>query len=487
VIPIGEVIARLRSFGLLVRAVPATDLEVAGISDDSRDVRAGDLYCAVRGHVHDGHDYLKDAAEAGAVAALVEARVAGVDLPQIEVADSRRAASIAAQLVYGDPARGLRLVGVTGTNGKTTTVHLARHVLSRRRRVGSLGTLGAVAPTGAQTPTPLTTPGPVEFARRLAELREAGADCVVAEVSSHALAQGRVDGAKFDVAVFTNLSRDHLDYHADFDAYRAAKLRLADLLDADGVLVVNADEAAWSPLLARERVVRFGLDAEAEYAVRGAIETTGRGTSWTLVTPEGAARVELPLLGEFNVANALAAAAVAATLGLTAAEIAEALSTAPPVPGRLEVLAESPLVLRDYAHTPDALRRALEAVRPFVTGRLIVVFGCGGDRDPGKRPLMGRAAAEGADLAIVTSDNPRTEPPEGIVAAIVPGVGDAPHEVIVDRREAIARALELAGPNDAVLLAGKGHETYQVVGTERRPFDEAVIVGELLGEREAGA
>jgi UDP-N-acetylmuramoyl-L-alanyl-D-glutamate--2,6-diaminopimelate ligase len=291
-----------------------------------------------------------------------------------------------------------------------------------------------------------------------------------------------VDGVTFDVGVFTNLSRDHLDYHTDFEEYRTAKMRLADLVSAGGTLVVNADEAAWSALTRKGRTVSYGLKAEGDYRARD-MTLAANGTSWTLVTPGGEAVVDLPLLGEFNVSNALAAAAVAGAFGFDAPTIARALSDVPPVPGRLEVLSQSPLVLRDYAHTPEALRRAMAALRPFVPGRLIVVFGCGGDRDPGKRPMMGQVAARGADYSIVTSDNPRTEAPEAIIEDILPGVGDAAHEIMVDRRAAIARALDITGKDDAVLLAGKGHENYQVIGQERRPFDEKVIVDQLMSDR----
>jgi UDP-N-acetylmuramoyl-L-alanyl-D-glutamate--2,6-diaminopimelate ligase len=479
VIPIRDILARLESFGLLATTGPATDLAVAGISDDSRKVRAGDLYVAIRGYIDDGHRHLKDAAEAGAAAALIETPSPELNLPQFRVSDGRRAAAIAASVVFGDPADRLSLVGVTGTNGKTTTVHIARHLLATRMPTASIGTLGVVTASGDWETTQLTTPGPIEFQRRLAGLEQSGAECVVAEVSSHALAQHRVDGASFDVGVFTNLSRDHLDYHADFDEYRDTKRRLADLVASNGSLVVNGDEPAWSSLLSDGRCLRYGLVADADYAARD-VRMGERGSSWTLVAPDAEIEVTLPLPGEFNVHNALAAVGVTAAFDFDLGMTSDALATVPAVPGRLEVIADSPLVLRDYAHTPDALRRALAALRPLVKGRLIVVFGCGGDRDPGKRPLMGEAAAEGADYSIVTSDNPRGEPPEAIVAEIVPGLGAADHEVIVDRRAAIARSLEIAGISDAVLLAGKGHEDYQVVGDEKRPFDEAVIVEEFL-------
>lgn len=481
-IPISALARHLEAKGLLASPVPDAPVGVTGISDDSRLVQPGDLYCAIRGHNEDGHRYLSDAARAGATAALVEAPEEGLELTQIEVTDSRRAAAIAAQVVFGNPTRDMMLVGVTGTNGKTTTALLARHVLSQEEPTAALGTLGAIAPAGDLSPTELTTPGPVAFARILADLKATGARRIVLEVSSHALTQHRVDGVEFDVAVFTNLSRDHLDYHTDFEDYSSAKSRLAGLVKRDGHLIVNADEPAWRALSSPARITRFGLEADAEYRAFD-IRHTPRGSEWTLATPEGEAAVKLPLLGDFNISNALAAAAIGGVFGLDASDLAAALTSAPPVPGRLEVLSHEPLVIRDYAHSPAALRSVLATTRKLADGRLIVVFGCGGERDRGKRPLMGQAAAEGADYSIVTSDNPRRENSAAIIAEILPGMGDADLETIEDRRAAIARALQMAGKDDLVLLAGKGHETYQIVGDEKLPFDEAVIVAELSGGR----
>lgn len=475
---IGDIVARLEAEGLLADAGNVGGVVVRGISDDSRRVEPGDLYCAIRGHVHDGHDFLKRAAGAGATAALVESPEPGLPIPQIRTTDSRRATSVAAHLVFGDPAAAMRLVGVTGTNGKTTTVQLTRQLLQARFATGSIGTLGVTAPSGRNEPISLTTPGPVEFARRLAWLRAEGANAVVAEISSHALAQERVAGAAFDVGVFTNLSRDHLDYHTSMDEYRAVKHRLAELVSADGVLVVNAEDPAWEALDLDPRSVRYGRVGGADYVARD-IQVGPTGSSWVLVTPVGELRVELPLIGGFNISNALAAVAVAGELGLGLEEIGAGLEGLDGVPGRLEVLARSPLVLRDYAHTPEALRRALECLRPLTRGRLIVVFGCGGDRDRGKRPLMGEVAAELSDHVIVTTDNPRHEDPAAIIDEILPGLRGVSHERIEDRRKAIAQALALATDDDVVLLAGKGHETHQIVGDERRPFDEARIVDRL--------
>ena len=474
-------IERLDDTGLLAGSRPDVDLGVTGIADDSRRVEQGMVFCAWQGTARDSHDFIPRAIAAGAVAVIGE-RAIDVAVPQIVVRDGRRAAAVAASLVYGDPQNDLVLVGVTGTNGKTTTAWLMRHVLSAHWPSASLGTLGAVLErgqivSGSET---LTTPGPVELAATLRALVDRGVRALAMEASSHALHQGRMQALRFDAGVFTNLSRDHLDYHGTEEAYLEAKLHLEDLLREDGWAIANADDRAWDSLGAKgARLLRFGIHHDANVTARD-LEIDGRGAHFRLETPNGAVHVSLPLLGAYNVSNALAAAAVGVALDFTPEEIAHQLETTPQVPGRLEQLTVLPCpVLRDYAHTPDALERALATLRPLTDGRVIVVFGAGGDRDRGKRPLMGSAAQEGADVAIVTSDNPRTEDPDAIIDEIVAGMRDG-YVRIKDRREAIATALEMAAPDDIILLAGKGHETYQVIGTEKRQFDEAEIVHELL-------
>jgi UDP-N-acetylmuramoyl-L-alanyl-D-glutamate--2,6-diaminopimelate ligase len=348
----------------------------------------------------------------------------------------------------------------------------------------------------------LTTPGPVETQRLLRALVDAGVRLVALEVSSHALDQSRVDGIAFDVVVYTSFSRDHLDYHGTMASYFDAKAKLVGLLKPHGVAVVNAAEPAWRDLPAPPRLLTFhaGIPGEAsapdDAMMRAeSVEFDAAGSRFLLVardgTPAGArAQTALPLLGDFNVTNATGAAAAAWALGAPFEALAAALPLLPQVPGRLERLSASPTVLRDYAHTPDALERALHAVRPFACRpdgtptRVCVVFGCGGDRDAGKRPLMGAIAERLADTVVLTSDNPRTEDPERILNDIQAGMTRTPHARLEDRRAAIAHALSCAGAHDVVLLAGKGHETYQVRGTERLHFDEAEIVAELLAARE---
>jgi UDP-N-acetylmuramoyl-L-alanyl-D-glutamate--2,6-diaminopimelate ligase len=306
---------------------------------------------------------------------------------------------------------------------------------------------------------------------------------VAMEVSSHSLDQRRVDGLLFDVAVYTNLTRDHLDYHGTMEEYFAAKARLVRQLGPEGVAVINAADPAWRNLPPAPRVITFGVDSTADVHAE-AVHFHPRGSEWRLCAGSQRHSLTLPLIGDFNVANALGAAATAWHLGMSVSAIAARLRTAPQVPGRLEIIHEHPAVVRDYAHTPDALERAIAAVRPFTRRRLIVVFGCGGDRDRGKRPQMGNIAERGADHVILTSDNPRTEDPEEILDDIERGMRKENHERIEERELAILQALDMAdADSDVVLLAGKGHETYQIRGTTKLPFDEKAIVAELTERR----
>lgn len=475
-----ELADTLRREGLLVTQV-IPDLRVTGISADSRTITPGMVYVAVRGSQADGHQFVPEAVRRGAVAVVGE-HTTGAGVAELVVEDGRRAALALGREWYGDPARHLTLVGVTGTNGKTTTTALVRHLLNTGNSAGSIGTLGAFDGSGDPVPSTagtLTTPGPIDLQATLAQFVEWGVTHVAMETSSHSLDQGRLDGLTFAAGVFTNLTRDHLDYHATMEAYLAAKLRLDGLLGLQGLQVVNADDPAWRALPGGRRRLTFGIRGTADIRAEE-VALGNAGSSFRLVTPMGHAVVQLPLLGDFNVSNALGASAAALGLGRSFDEVVERLRAAPQVPGRMERLATQPaVILRDYAHTPDALERALGALRPLTPGRLVVVFGCGGDRDRGKRSVMGRIAVTLADVAIITSDNPRTEDPERIMDDVEQGMGAASHQRLVDRREAIAAALRVAAAGDTVLLAGKGHETYQVIGTEKVPFDEREIVAGL--------
>jgi UDP-N-acetylmuramoyl-L-alanyl-D-glutamate--2,6-diaminopimelate ligase len=480
--PQEKITGALERAGLLegVRGILPDAFE--SICDDSRQVAEGTLFIAVRGSARDGHDYLKKAAELGATAAMVE-DPSRTQLPAIIVREGRKAAAVAAGAAFGEPSRELRMIGITGTNGKSTTAGILRHMLDRPgSRAASIGTLGVlfgseadVVPGGAE----LTTPGPVELQRVLRELVNRGVKTVAMEVSSHSLDQRRIDGLSFDAGVFTNLTRDHLDYHHTMEAYFEAKARLMDYLEPDGTAVINADDSSWSALPDSRKKIFFGLNNDAQVRASN-VTYAPAGSHWTLKYKSQSVPVDLPLIGDVNVHNALGSAAVGIIVGLSLDEIALSLANLPQVPGRLEVISRKPTVLRDYAHTPDAMERALAAIRPFTRGRLIVVFGCGGDRDRGKRPEMGHAAEAGADVVIITDDNPRTEDPEQILDDIEKGMTPGKHQRISRRKAAIQSALSQANEDDVVLLAGKGHETYQIVGTKKLPFDEKLIVRELL-------
>jgi UDP-N-acetylmuramoyl-L-alanyl-D-glutamate--2,6-diaminopimelate ligase len=479
---LGQILEALESADLLEEVRGTLPEFVDGISDDSRQVAPGSLFIAIRGSVRDGHDYLDRAAELGAGVAMLE-DVSRTKLPAIVVREGRKAAAIAAGAAYGNPSHGLRMIGITGTNGKSTTAGILRHLLDRPgSRAASIGTLGVllgteaeVVPGGAE----LTTPGPVELQRVLRDLVDRGVTTVAMEVSSHSLDQRRIDGLAFDAAVFTNLTRDHLDYHHTMAAYFAAKAKLMEYLKPDGAAAINIDDANWRKLPPSRRKIFFGVDKRADVRATD-VTFSPSGSKWTLTHGGKSIPVQLPLIGDVNVHNALGAVAVGLTLGVSLNDLATGLSNLPQVPGRLEVISRDPTVLRDYAHTPDAIERALAAIRPFTKGRLILVFGCGGDRDRGKRSEMGKAAEQGADLVIITNDNPRTEDPEQILDDIETGMTPGRHIRITKRKAAISRALEEAHNGDVVLLAGKGHETYQILGTIKLPFDEKIIVRDLL-------
>jgi UDP-N-acetylmuramoyl-L-alanyl-D-glutamate--2,6-diaminopimelate ligase len=476
----------LRSADLLVETLHPGDVDVRGVCQDSRLARAGDLFLAWKGTASDAHDFVADAVRHGAVASVVE-RPVSVDVAQLVVRDGRRAAALAADFVMGSPSAELLAVGVTGTNGKTTTSMLIRHLLDSTIPTAVIGTLGLVDRDGVREGTSaLTTPGPVQVAVWLRELVDGGVGAVVMEASSHAIEQRRLDGVRFDIAVYTNLTQDHLDYHGDLRGYRAAKARLVELVKPAGTVVVNRDEPAWDDLDVDGRTLRsYAVDAEADVRA-SALELGPRGARFMLSVDGEARRVESPLLGRYNVENALAAVSAALAAGVPLDTVVERLHTAPQVSGRLEAVVTSPFtVLIDFAHTPDALVSALTAVKPLTPGRLIVVFGAGGDRDPGKRRPMAEAVRKVADVIVLTSDNPRTENPEKILDELSEGLRGIPFERIADRREAIQHALGMARPGDTVVLAGKGHETYQVVGSEKRRFDEREIVMAFLGRHEA--
>jgi UDP-N-acetylmuramoyl-L-alanyl-D-glutamate--2,6-diaminopimelate ligase len=467
---------------------------VTGIASDSRTVAPGQCFVAVPGFKQDARAFAGEAVARGAAVVVTEGGRLDVAVPQILVPSARRALAHLAGAYHGHPSRRLTLVGITGTNGKTTTSYLVEALLrARGQRAGVIGTIQYVV-GDERRPAGQTTPEALELQGMLAEMLRRGVGGVAMEVSSHALALDRAQDLAFDVAVFTNLTQDHLDFHRTFEAYTAAKRHLFELLAASPkarrVAVVNADDPAGAEMIRglALTVLRFGLGAGADVRALDHASSID-GIRVTVGTPRGRVDLTSPLIGEHNVRNLLGAVAVGLALDLELPAIAAALGAVDTVPGRFEqVRAGQPfLVVVDYAHTPDALERVLVTARKLTAGRLVAVFGCGGDRDRGKRPIMGAIAARLCDRVWITSDNPRSERPEAIVEEIVAGVrgagfGPDRHATEPDRRAAIGAALAWARAGDTVVIAGKGHETYQIVGRETLPFDDREVARRFLGE-----
>lgn len=481
-----------RSLSALLDMPLARDATVTGITLDSRKVRPGDLFLALAGSVHDGRAFMEQAAASGAAAVVAEAPAGGfaeaLPVPLVEIPDLAHEAGVIAARFHGDPTRTMHVVGVTGTNGKTTTSRLVAQLLrALERPCGVIGTLGATLGDDIGEAAN-TTPDPVALQACLADWRGQGVADVAMEVSSHALVQGRVNGVRFDTAVFTNLSRDHLDYHGSMEAYARAKM---GLFTREGLAsaVINADDDYAGPLAAvagrAGKVYRYSASGRADAEIRmSALAFTAGGVRGRIDTPWGAGDFASPLPGDFNVANLAAAVTCALLAGHELERVLAAVPHLRPVPGRLQPVANDLglQVLVDYAHTPDALEQVLRAIRPHVSGRLVTVFGCGGDRDAGKRPVMGRIASQGSDRVVVTSDNPRGEDPAAILAEVAAGCqGD--YSLEVDRAAAIAGAIAAARPGDCVLIAGKGHEDYQIVAGERLHFSDLEQAGLALSRR----
>jgi UDP-N-acetylmuramoyl-L-alanyl-D-glutamate--2,6-diaminopimelate ligase len=459
----------------------APEVEITALAYSSGAVTPGALFFCVPGFTSDGHDFAADAVDRGA-AALVCERPLGLGVPEVVVEDVRATMGPAAARFFGDPTAELDVVGITGTNGKTTTAYLVRHLLEAGgMRTGLLGTIKRVV-AGVEEEVERTTPEAVDLQATFRRMVDGGDRACAMEVSSHALELGRAAGIHFACRVFTNLTQDHLDFHLTMDAYFHAKRRL---FEQPGLTVVNVDDW-YGRLLSYDlpEAVTFGIEHEAEYRARD-ISFDVSGARFTCETPGGRLQLETPLPGRFNVENVLAAVAVARSLGVDAEILVQALPSFGRVPGRFEPVDEGQDfgVLVDYAHTPDSLANVLRAARQVTRGRLHVVFGAGGDRDRAKRPLMGEAARELADRVIVTSDNPRNEDPGAIVDQVLEGAGpEAEREV--DRRRAITMAIDASEPGDVVVIAGKGHEQGQEFeGGRKEPFDDVTVAREALRER----
>lgn len=452
------------------------DTEIAGLSMDSRAVAPGHMFIALKGAGFDGRDFIDAALAAGASAVLMEGDgdAPRLPVPCVMVNDARAALAHVSNIFYGRPSEDLTVLGVTGTNGKTTTAHLIRAMLSAAgHSVGMIGTINYMI--GQESvPAPFTTPEAPEFQGLLRRMLDAGCGYVVSEVSSHALAQMRVDGATFRVGVFTNLTRDHLDYHKDMRTYFEAKKRLfTDLLS--GASVINVDDPYGAELagMLKGNVLSFAVETEADIMARN-ISNTSDGVSFDLTHEGGSTRIESPLVGMFNVYNILSAAGACLALGVKGEHIAAGVRDMDPVEGRFRRVeaGQDFLCIVDFAHTEDALERLIKTAREFTTGRVITVFGCGGDRDRSKRPAMGEVATRLSDFSVITSDNPRGEDPMEIIRDIMPGLVGESHKAVPDRAEAIALAIGMANKGDTVIIAGKGHETYQEIKGARQHFND---------------
>jgi UDP-N-acetylmuramoyl-L-alanyl-D-glutamate--2,6-diaminopimelate ligase len=463
---------------------PALDAEITGLKTNSHACGAGDLFIGMPGTRVDGGEFWPGAIESGATAAVISEAAAKTQPATEQVCVStapnmiETSAALAAAF-YNYPAQTLKMVGVTGTNGKTTTTHIIEFLLAGHQSTALLGTL-YTRWQGYQKVATHTTPFAVDLQQQLSEAVQAGCQVALMEVSSHALDQGRVKSCPFEIGVFTNLTQDHLDYHQDMETYFQAKALLFNAEYLTGRGIINLDDAYGQRLIASlpsERVWSYSAKNSAADLWTDQLTYTPTGVSGTLHTPKGDRPFISPLVGDYNLANVLAAVGCALHLGMDLDSIVAAIANFPGVPGRMEQVKVSEnqqiSAIVDYAHTPDSLENLLKAARPFISGQMICVFGCGGDRDRTKRPLMGKIASDLADQVIVTSDNPRTENPEAILADVVAGIpGDRPIQVIADRAAAIAKAIREAQPGDGVLIAGKGHEDYQIIGTEKIHFDD---------------
>ncbi len=476
------------------RAMPgdAASESISGIAYDSRVVLPGNVFVALRGMHAEGAQFARQAVERGAVAIVSEQPITGVAVPIVHVDDARLALAELAADFYGYPSERMRVVGITGTNGKTTTSYLIASIFEAAgMKCGVIGTVAHRIGTDLRESSH-TTPEAPELQRMLREMLDGGCAACAMEVSSHALALRRVDAITFSAGVFTNLTRDHLDFHENMEAYFHAKRRLFEMLPAGAPALINVDDPRAAALIATtSKPVTYGVNRPADISP-GPLSFSIDGLDFDIRTPRGTLHAASKLVGRPNVYNILAAAGTGVALGLPFDAIERGIQSLDAVPGRFEVVSSPKdgfTVVVDYAHTDDALRNLLETARPLARGRLITLFGCGGDRDRTKRPLMGAVASRMSDVLIVTSDNPRHENPERIIDEVRRGItpdtrrADAPLFSIADRRAAIQKAIEVAKPGDVVLLAGKGHEKYQIIGDERVPFDDVAIARELLARR----
>jgi len=479
--------------GVDVCTARGLELPVMGVHYDSRQVQPGDVFVCIQGYQTDGHLYIEDAAARGAAGFVIEKDIElPPGIPYAKVRNSRLALAAIAANFYGHPSRLLSMIGVTGTNGKTTTTHLIEAVLrAGRKTTGLIGTIWNKI-DDKKLPVVRTTPESLDLQALLREMVGSGVETVMMEVSSHALYLDRVAECEFDVGVFTNLTQDHLDFHSDLSAYLAAKMRLFQGLGANRTkkrpcyAVINVDDPAGLEIKKNTAVpvITYGIRERADVRAEG-VHSTEQGSSFTVSCGAGVIPFTISLPGEFNVYNSLAAISVGLQEGISLSRLQDALQSVKSVPGRFEPVdaGQNFTVIVDYAHTPDGLKNVLQTARRIARGRLITVFGCGGDRDAGKRAVMGKISGKLSDYTVLTSDNPRTEDPESIIQMIEAGiktVPDASYTVVVNRYEAIRQALHYAEEGDIVIIAGKGHETYQIIGERTIPFDDHQVAREIL-------
>jgi UDP-N-acetylmuramoyl-L-alanyl-D-glutamate--2,6-diaminopimelate ligase len=469
--------------------VPVSDddvkaLDITGLASDSREVECGSLFVAIAGYKSDGHEFIEQAVKNGASALVVEKDVGDQPIPVFRVHNTRKILAELAYRFYGFPSHDLEIIGITGTNGKTTVSLLLESILKTAgKQVGLIGTL-MYRWKGYQVSAVRTTPESTHLHSMLLKMKEAGVKSVVIEVSSHALALYRVHCLQFRGAIFTNLSRDHMDFHHSPESYKEAKAILFQNIQSEGIGVINGDDPAAPAMIkgCEGKTVTYGLNASSDYQIDD-IQTGNSNVSFKIHFEGKYVQITTPLWGRFNVMNCAAAAVMALELGVSDKDICQGISEVSRIPGRMERFTSDMgfQVIVDYAHTPDALINLLSAVREFTSGSVIVVFGCGGERDRGKRPEMGKAASQGADQIILTSDNPRREKPEAILLDILKGMKNMKGiKTIPDRREAIQTAINMAKKGDTVVLAGKGHETVQQIGKEKIPFDDREVVRRFL-------
>jgi UDP-N-acetylmuramoyl-L-alanyl-D-glutamate--2,6-diaminopimelate ligase len=462
------------------------DSEITGIAYDSRSVAKGNAFVCIKGFKTDGHDYINDAVSKGAKVVVVES---DVEIPKgitaLKVHDTREALALMSAAYYGFPSKSMKLIGVTGTNGKTTTTYLIKSILEQNgHKVSLIGTISNII-DGREIEAKRTTPESSDLQEMFSQMRDVSTDYCVMEVSSHSLALKRVEGCFFNVGIFTNLTRDHLDFHKTFENYLNAKMKL---FKQSAVAAVNLDDNYSNEVLSRITIPVIGYSEEDKGDVRASdVEVDSKYTSFTLHYKDESIKIKMSLPGRFNVYNALAAASACIAEGVHLNVIKQGLENVKSVAGRSEVIDSGRgfTIMIDYAHTPDGLKNILKTIREYAKAKVITVFGCGGDRDKTKRPEMGEIAGKLSDFCFVTSDNPRTEDPEAIINDILPGIKktSVPYEVVTDRKEAIKRSINKAESGDVVLIAGKGHETYQVLNNRTIHFDEREIINEILNNK----